>query len=108
DWSYSPEMFVAVWSKVELVGADGSAVPLAPARYQVKTPSQHVFDITGKGGILLRGSVGIENQEVTSDLNPRIRFFVFDREPTMDRLLPAAPETPLPEVVVKTAREAID
>jgi hypothetical protein len=56
----------------------------------------------------LRAAVGIENQEVTSDLNPRIRFLVFDREPTMDRLLPVAPETPLRFTPVKTASEAVD
>jgi hypothetical protein len=116
--SYSPEKVEAVWENVELVGPGGT-VPLASLKpvdasglrgdgLRVKTPSILVFDIGGKGFTRLRGSVGIENKEVTSDLNPRVRFFVFDREPTMDRLLPAAPETPLPGVVVKTAREAVD
>jgi len=106
--SYSPEKVEAVWANLELVRGDGSAVPLGSPPLRVKTPSQHVFEIAGKGFVRLRGSVGIENQEVTSDLNPRIRFLVFDREPDIDRLLPAAPETPLPTAAVKTAREAVD
>src|SRR5262249_46214357 len=50
----------------------------------------------GKGFTHLRGSVAIENREITSDLNPRLRFFVFDQEPNMERLTPVSPETPLP------------
>ena len=117
--SYSPEKVEAVWANTELVKADGSATPLASLKpvddaglrgdgLRVKTPSTLVYDIAGRGFLKLRGGVGIENQEITSDLNPRVRFLVFDREPTMDRLLPVAPETPLPEVVVKTARGAVD
>jgi Protein of unknown function (DUF1549)/Protein of unknown function (DUF1553)/Planctomycete cytochrome C len=117
--SYSPEKVEAVWSGAELVDAAGKAVPLSSLKplddsglrgdgLRVKTPSKLAFDIGGRGFTTLRGSVGIENQEVTSDLNPRVRFLIFDRDPTMDRLLPAAPETPLPPVAVKTAREAVD
>ena len=40
--------------------------------------------------------VTIENREITSELNPQIRFFVFDQQPNMERLTPVAPETPLP------------
>ena len=54
-------------------------------RLRVKTPSRLVYDIAGKGFTRFRGAVGIENREITSDLNPRIRFFIFDREPNMDR-----------------------
>jgi hypothetical protein len=103
--SYSPEKVQAVWANAEWVGPSG-AVPLGSL--PVKTPSTTVIDIAGKGYTRLRGAVGIENQEVTSDLNPRIRFFVFDRQPTMDRLTAVAPETPLPFAPVKSAREAVD
>lgn len=116
--SYSPEKVEAVWANAELIGPDG-AVPLASLKplddsglrgdkLRVKTPSRLVFNLAGQRFTRLRGSVGIENQEVTSDLNPRIRFFIFDREPTEDRLLPVAPETPLPFTPVKTAAEAVD
>jgi hypothetical protein len=116
--SYSPEKVEALWANVELVGPNGS-VPLQSMKVvdgsglrgdglRVKTPSRLVFEIGGKGFTRMRGGVGIENKEITSELNPRVRFFVFDREPTMDRLLPAAPGTPLPEASVKTARQAVD
>jgi len=37
------------------------------------------------------------------------RFFVFDRQPIMDRLVAPNPETPLPAgPVLKTANEAVD
>jgi hypothetical protein len=95
--SYSPEKVRAVWANVDGFGS-----------LEVKTPSTTVIDLAGKGYTRLRGAVGILNEEVTSDLNPRIRFFVFDREPTMDRLTEVAPATPLPVVTVKSAREAVD
>ena len=34
--------------------------------------------------------------EIGSTLNPALRFFVFDAEPNMDRLLPPSPELPMP------------
>jgi hypothetical protein len=42
--------------------------------------------------------IGLENPqaEIGSTLNPQIRFFVFDKAPNMERLLPPAPGTPLP------------
>src|ERR1022692_277134 len=56
-----------------------------------------------------RGAVGIENREITSDLNPHLRFFVFEQEPNMERLTPVAPETALPAgPTLKTASEAVD
>jgi hypothetical protein len=106
--SYSPEKVEAAWANMEFVRSDGSVEKGEQRPLRVKTPSVQVLNLAGKGYVRIRGGVGIENQEVTSDLNPRIRFLIYDREPIMDRLLPAAPETPLPEVQVKTAREAVD
>jgi hypothetical protein len=108
--SYSPEKVEAIWSHAEFVGPNG-ATPLSSLRptdasgmradpledgVRVKTPSRLVYDIGGKGFTRLRGIVGIENKEVTSEINPQIRFFVFDREPNMERLTPVGPELPLP------------
>ena len=57
----------------------------------------------------LKGTAGIENREITSDLNPRIRFFIFDQEPNMERLMPVAGETPLPPgPVLKSGEEIVD
>jgi hypothetical protein len=129
--SYSPEKVEAAWAQTEFIGPNGittlsSLKPLDPSGLRtgtgpirldedtgdgvrVKTPSRLVYDITGKGFTMFRGLVGIENREITSDLNPRIRFFVFDREPNMERLTPVAPETPVaPGPTLKTAAQAVD
>jgi hypothetical protein len=118
--SYSPEKVEAVWSKVELTGPNGiiqlsSLKPLDPtglrgAQYtdgvRVKTPSRLVYDIAGRGLTRIRGEVGLENREITSDLNPHVRFFLFREEPNMEQLTPVAPETPLPRSpVLHTAEE---
>jgi hypothetical protein len=129
--SYSPEKVEAAWAKVELYGPRG-ATPLSSLTpidsgglrpgegpielngfrgdgVRVKTPSRLVYDIAGRGFTRLRGMVGIENREITSDINPRTRFFIFLEEPTMDRLTHAEPETPVPGLgPVKSSDEAID
>jgi hypothetical protein len=122
--SYSPEKVAAAWSQAELDGPNG-AIPLASLKSQdesglraipaagdpvrVKTPSRLVYEIGGKGFTRFRGAVGIENREITSDLNPRLRFFVFTQEPNMERLTPVAPETPVPAgPILKSAAAAID
>ena len=85
--SYSPEKIEAIWADAELAGPDG-AVPLAALKPLDRRPAfrgdgvpredavRVVYDIAGKGFTRFRGSVGIENQEITSDLNPQIRFFI--------------------------------
>jgi hypothetical protein len=62
----------------------------------VRTPSRLVYDIGGRGFLRFRGAVGIENRDVGSTLQPQIRFFLFDGEPSMDRLVPPAFRNPLP------------
>ena len=85
-----------------LTPIDGSGLRGAPAagatRLPVKNNSRLVYDIAGKGFTRLRGSLDVENDraEIGSTLNPALRFFVFDAEPNMDRLLPPSPELPMP------------
>ena len=57
-----------------------------------------VYDVAGRGFTSLRGVIGLENpqSEIGSTLNPQIRFFVFDKAPNLERLLPPAAGTPLP------------
>lgn len=129
--SYSPEKVEAVWANAELAGPSG-AMPLDSLKpldesglraaagpielngsgshgVRVKTPSRLVYDLTGKGLTRFRGTLGIENREITSDINPQIRFFVFEQEPNMERLTPVAAETPLPAgPALKTVPEAVD
>ena len=106
--SYSPEKVEAVWKGAELVSARG-VTPLTSLKpindsglrgiatgVQVKTPSDLTYSLEGKGYTRLRGTVALENREITPELNPQIRFLVFDREPDMERLRPVAGERPLP------------
>jgi hypothetical protein len=119
--SNAPERVEPLWADVELVDANGKATPLSsltpveaaglrqpsgqsPAGQssdggvRVRPPSRLVYDIAGRGYTRMRGSIALDNprSEIGSTLNPAVRFFVFDAEPNMDRLLPPAPQQPLP------------
>lgn len=97
--SYSPERVLAVWANARLIGPGGEE-PLpgssGPAQMKngyygdalrVKTPSETVFDLTGRGYTRLRAYVGVEAACLQSDISPRIRFFVFERAPDPERLV---------------------
>ena len=120
--SNAPELVQPAWAQAELVvrrperrrcpsltPVDGRGLrpgdgPIARAgrhggRASVcSNPSVLVYDIAGRGFTRFRGVIGLENtrSEIGSTLNPQVRFFVFDTEPNMDRLLPPLPGTPLP------------
>ena len=123
--SYSPEKVQAAWRNVELIGPGGTVVRLSSLRpiengelrtseavgdsVRVKTPSRLVFDIESKGFTKMRGEVAIENKEITSDLNPQIRFLIFEQEPNMERLTPVLADTPLPPpAVLDGAKQVVD
>ena len=125
--SNAPERVLPVWMNLQLIAADGSAVPLSsltpidgsglrgaptdPTRLPVKNNSRLVYDIAGKGFTRLRGSLDVENDraEIGSTLNPSLRFFIFDTEPNMERLLPPSPELPMPAAApVVTVGAAVD
>ena len=128
-----PEVVQPAWAQAELVGPsgvtplsaltpiDGSglragsaplAVPSADGTgVRVKNPSVLVYDVSGRGFTTFRGVIGLENpqSEIGSTLNPQVRFFVFDAEPDMERLLPPAIGSPLPPAPsVQTTAEVID
>ena len=119
--SNAPERVEPLWASAELVDGDGKATPLSvvdanrsaglrqrrwpwrrrpPADdgVRVRPPSRLVYDIAGSGFTRFRGSIALDNarSEIGSTLNPAVRFFVFDAEPNMDRLLPPAPQLPMP------------
>ena len=120
--SYSPEKIEAIWGNAELTGPSGTTAlqslqPLDTAGLRdgagegvrVKAPSKLVYDIPARGFTRLRGTLALENKEITSDINPQLRFFVFDQEPNMERLTPVAPELPLPAPpALRTTPEVID
>ena len=74
-----------------MAGSDGTGV-------RVANPSVLVYDISGRGFTRFRGTIGLENEasDIGATLNPQIRFFVFDEEPNLERLLPPAQGAPLP------------
>jgi hypothetical protein len=123
--SNAPERVLPVWANLQLIAADGTAVPASsltpidasglrgtPAtanRLQVKNDSRVVYDIAGRGFTRLRGSLDVENDraEIGSTLNPALRFFVFAAEPNMSRLLPPSPDVPMPAAAPVTTVPAV-
>jgi hypothetical protein len=91
-------------SPLKIVGGseDGSAL-------RVKLSSVVVYDIAGKGFTRFKGATGFEAFPLTQGEIVQARFFVFDRQPSMDRLAPPSPDTPLPKgPPLRTVSEAVD
>jgi hypothetical protein len=131
--SNDADLVQPAWAQAELVAAAGP-VPLSSltpvdtsglrtdtgplrvpntdgAGVRVRNPSVLVYDIADRGFTRFRGVMGLENKtsDIGSTLNPQIRFFIFDTEPNMERLVPPLPGVPLPApAVVRTKSEAID
>ena len=127
--SYSPEKVQAVWAPAELVDASG-VTPLSSLKpmegsgiregaadsngisadvVRVKTPSRLVYDLSGRKFTRFRGLVGVENKEITFDISPDIRFFIFTQEPNMDRLTPVRHEPPVrTPPVLRVSSEVVD
>jgi Protein of unknown function (DUF1549)/Protein of unknown function (DUF1553)/Planctomycete cytochrome C len=130
--SNAPERVEPLWAQGELVGPSG-AVPLSSLQpidssglrrtagsaqaagalegVRVTNPSRLVYDISGRNFTRFRGSIAIDNprSEIGSTLNPQVRFYVFSAEPQTDRLLPPAPDTPLPPPpALASAGEVVD
>ena len=129
--SYSPDRVEAIWAGAELVSrvkvtplssmrpiddsglrASTNPIDLAGANgigVRVRTPSRLVYDIGGQGYTTLRGLVGIENKDAGSDINPDVRFFIFQTEPNMERLTSVLPDLPVPpEKVDKSPAKIVD
>jgi hypothetical protein len=76
---------------------------------RVKLSSVLVYDIAGKGYTRFRGATGFEAFPLVQGEIVQARFFVFDHQPDMDRLVPPSPETPLPPgPALRTASETVD
>jgi hypothetical protein len=101
-----------VVSLASLTPRDRSPVRASAATaVAVTNPSTLVYDIADRGFTRFRGTVGLENPkaDIGSTLNPSVRFFVFDAEPDMERLLPPIPAPPLPAPPrMRTVREATE
>jgi hypothetical protein len=132
--STAPDKATPVWAQAKLVGPKGStplsslkpvngaglrdgAGPIhlagfdAPAAdgIRVKLGSVLEYDIAGKSYTRFRAVPGLENVALAQGETVLSRFFVFDRQPDLDRLVPPYPETPRPrEPVLTTIPAAVD
>jgi Protein of unknown function (DUF1553)./Protein of unknown function (DUF1549)./Planctomycete cytochrome C. len=104
--SYSPERVLPVWAEARLTGPDGVKELGEPVFGQMKfrtfasglrtkLPSELVLDIAGKGYTRFEADVGLEAASLANDINPHVRFFVFDAKPDMEELVKASPEIPV-------------
>ena len=124
--STAVEKAEAVWADSEFLGPNG-ATPLAAltpldgsglraatgpialpgstsSGVRAKTPSRLVYNIAGRGFTRFRVIAGLENTAALAQgENLQGRFLIFNEEPDMDRLVPPAPETPLPQAPPATA-----
>jgi hypothetical protein len=131
--STAPDKAAPLWIGAEFAGPDG-AVPLSSLKpldrsglredtapltiaggegespaLRVKLGSVLVYDIAGKGFTQFRGATGFEAIPMGQGETVTARFFVFDRKPDMDRLVPPHPETPLPAAAPpKTIAQTVD
>jgi hypothetical protein len=108
--STAADKATAQWMDSELIGPAGSVrlsslVPAdasglregsGPAAVKVRFPSALKYDIAGRGFARMRGSVGYEVNQLGQGEAVNGRFFIFDQQPDLDRLVPPKPETPLP------------
>jgi Protein of unknown function (DUF1549)/Protein of unknown function (DUF1553)/Planctomycete cytochrome C len=85
---------------IKLLGADGVESKSAT---RVKLSSVLEYDIVGKGYRRLRGTPGFEPMQFGVGESVQAQFFIFDKTPSLDRLIPPHPGTPLPSgPVLKT------
>jgi hypothetical protein len=133
--STAPDKAAPIWLHAFFTAADGSRTPLTALRplavggmredtspivplntqepvtdaLRVKFPSELVYDISGRGFTGFEGIPFFENKPLIQGEGVSGRFFVFDQKPSLDRLAPPTPETPVqPLPVLKTSTEAVD
>jgi hypothetical protein len=112
---YDPGRTVAGWADLKAMGPKGPVrvadlTTLAkPAVAALKTEgavhegalitpvgSLIMYPIEGLGLTRLTGEVGIDDGARSSDINPRVRFFIFTEKPDRERLLRVSGEPPTP------------
>ncbi len=111
--SYDANRVLAGWSAAVLTGPNGD-VPLADllgaktelrtfkgdkeptATVPVKTPQTLAVDLSGRGFTRFLAFVGADESSLQSDINPRIRFFVFPAQPADGRYYRVEGDPPVP------------
>jgi hypothetical protein len=59
-------------------------------------PSELTYDLKGKGFTRLKATVGVDEATTISEINPRVRFFLFKQAPDKKQLTAATGTTPVP------------
>jgi mono/diheme cytochrome c family protein len=87
--SYDPEQTRPLWLNANF---DGQPVEAGGrgASYTVR------LDLRGKNYRRFRATATHPPETLRSDINPSVRFFVFAEKPDPERLVPVAPDTPVP------------
>ncbi|HUQ94131.1 MAG TPA: DUF1549 domain-containing protein [Bryobacteraceae bacterium] len=102
--SYNPARVTPMWKDVVLRKGkrEVKLAELLPGAdpEKLSLPSRLVVDLEGKKFDRLQGTVQVAKASAVSDVGPAVRFFVFDEEPDMRRLVRVAERTP-----VESARE---
>jgi len=104
--SYDASRVVAGWADAVLEGPGGAERLAANGTLQfrgdqprpallAKIPSELVFPIDGKGYTRFRAVAGADQAVLRSDINPRVRFYVFGEKPDMEQLGRVAGEPPV-------------
>jgi hypothetical protein len=133
--STAPDKAAPIWLHAFFTATDGSRMPLTalhPAAaaglredsssivplntkepvtdaLRVQFPSELVYDISGRGFTTFEGIPFFEDKPLIQGEGVSGRFFVFDQKPSLDRLAPPSPDTPVPALpALKTAGEAVD
>ena len=131
--STAPDKARPVWADVRLSGP-GRSVPLSALRpedpgslredegpavlgettydeaVRVRFPSVLAYDVSGRGFTRMAGVAGFEGvDQFQVGETANARFYVFDEEPSLDRLTPPKPGTPLPPPArLTTIPETVD
>ena len=122
--SYSPEHVRALWADLAFTGPEGrvNLSDLVPQRSSaagrikgkafekvvpVTTSDEIVLHIGGRGFTRLEGHAGVDETSIRTDIMPAVRFFIFDREPQRDRLIPVAAGSPVRSVAAPNDPERL-
>jgi Protein of unknown function (DUF1549)/Protein of unknown function (DUF1553)/Planctomycete cytochrome C len=112
--SYDRSKVLAGWLDAEFVGPQGSTrlldlpLPAGAVKQPIQIkgqepkealiaggPGRIVYDIEGKGYTQFRGSVGLDESGLRSEITAKVRFFVFTEEPDKDELVRTTGDPPV-------------
>jgi hypothetical protein len=115
---YDPSRTVAGWANLQAIGPKGpvkiadlttlskatrGALTFEGARRDdsliIPVGALVMYPIEGLDLTRLTGSVGVDDNAKSSDINPNVRFFVFTEKPDRDRLLRISGDAPAPPMI---------